>query len=293
MKYAISHKTTYLYSSSVLQSYHLLHLLPAKVPSQRIHQHRLTITPVPSARQDRVDYFGNPVTLLSLAQEHNRLVVLAESDIEVVNFFEGDLAASLDWRLIASGAALEGRADAKDISQFSASSWHGRRVDEIGAYAALSFPPGRPVLQGCEDFMQRVFENFTFDPSSTDVSTPVERVFSSRRGVCQDFAHLMISGLRSIGLPVRYVSGYILTHPPEGQPKLQGADASHAWISVWSPEFGWVDFDPTNNVIPRGEHLTFAYGRDYEDISPISGVLLGGGGHDVEVSVDVLRTDPA
>ncbi|MCB1528284.1 MAG: transglutaminase family protein [Hyphomicrobiaceae bacterium] len=291
MKYAISHETTYSYSSSVHQSYHLLHLMPAKVPSQRILQHRLTISPAPNARQDRVDFFGNPITLLSLAQEHNTLVVLAESEIEVVHYFQGDLAASLDWQLIASGAALAGREDAKDVWQFSASSRHGPRIQEIGAYAASSFPPGRPVLQGCDDLMRRIFDDFTFDPSSTDVSTPVEHVFSERRGVCQDFAHLMISGLRSLGLPARYVSGYILTHPPEGQPKLQGADASHAWVSVWSPDFGWVDFDPTNNVIPRGEHVTFAYGRDYDDISPISGVLLGGGGHDVEVAVDVLLTD--
>lgn len=292
MKYAISHKTTYSYGSSVHHSYHLLHLTPAEVPQQRILRHRLTITPAPGMREDRVDYFGNPVTLLAIDQEHDRLVVSAESEIEIASVFQGDLAASTDWQAIASGAALAGRTDAKDIVQYAAASRHGRRIRSIVDYAALSFPPGRPVLQGADDLMRRIYDDFTFDPSATDISTPVEHVFAARRGVCQDFAHLMISALRTLGLPARYVSGYILTHPPEGQIKLQGADASHAWISVWSPEFGWVDFDPTNNVVPSGEHVTIAYGRDYDDISPISGVLLGGGAHDVDVAVDVVLMDP-
>jgi transglutaminase-like putative cysteine protease len=139
--------------------------------------------------------------------------------------------------------------------------------------------------------MHRVFADFTFDPSATDVSTPVETVLTNKRGVCQDFAHLMIAALRSINLPARYVSGYLRTIPPEGQERLQGADASHAWISVWSPETGWIDFDPTNNVIPQGDHITIAYGRDYDDVSPISGVLLGGGAHSVDVAVDVIPQD--
>ena len=146
-------------------------------------------------------------------------------------------------------------------------------------------------MEGVLDLTRRIFEDFTFDPSATDVSTPVSTVLKQRRGVCQDFAHLQIAALRSLNLPARYVSGYIVTHPPEGQVKLQGADASHAWISVWAPQTGWVDFDPTNNIIPRGEHITIAYGRDYDDVSPISGVLLGGGAHSVGVAVDVLATE--
>ena len=291
MKYSISHKTTYSYGSSVHQSYHLLHLTPAEIGHQRILHHKLSIAPAPSMREDRLDYFGNPVTLLAIEEEHDRLVVSAESEIAIRRYFEGDFTSSLDWRLIASGAALTGQTGAKDIVQFAAPSRHGRRIRTLADYAASSFPPGRPVLAACEDLMQRIYEHVTFDPSATDVSTPVEHVFKERRGVCQDFAHLMISALRSLGLPARYVSGYILTHPPEGQPKLQGADASHAWVSVWSPELGWMEFDPTNNIVPRGEHIAIAYGRDYDDISPISGVLLGGGTHDVDVAVDVVLLD--
>ena len=175
----------------------------------------------------------------------------------------------------------------RPVQQYTAASRHGRRIEALRDYARTSFTDNAPVLAATHDLMRRIFEEFTFDPSATDVSTPVESVFKERRGVCQDFAHLMISALRSLGLPARYVSGYILTHPPPGQPRLQGADASHAWVSVWAPETGWVDFDPTNNVIPHGEHVTIAYGRDYDDVSPISGVLLGGGAHTVEVAVDV------
>lgn len=291
MRYAITHRTTYKYSFPVHQSYHLLHLTPAEVPSQRIVSHRLTVIPEPGMREDRLDYFGNPITILAVEEEHDALVVDAESEIAIKGWFAGDVNASTAWERLASGEAINS-VQARDVQQFVAASRHGRHIRVLADYAAGCFPAGRPVLAGAEALMQRIFQDFTFDPAATDVSTPVERVFEARRGVCQDFAHLMISALRSLGLPARYVSGYILTHPPEGQVKLQGADASHAWVSVWSPEHGWVDFDPTNNIIPNGEHVTIAYGRDYDDISPISGVLLGGGDHEVEVGVDVVLLKP-
>ena len=158
---------------------------------------------------------------------------------------------------------------------------------EIADYAARSFAPSRPVLDAAMDLVARIYSDFKFDPHATDVSTPVTQVFSERRGVCQDFAHLALACFRALRIPARYVSGYLHTHPPVGRPKLQGADASHAWVSVWSPEYGWVDFDPTNGILVRDEHVTVAIGRDYDDVSPISGVLRGGGEHSVTVGVDV------
>lgn len=287
MKYAIGHKTTYRYSSPVHQSYHLLHLSPRAVAHQHILKHRLLVSPAPELRNDGRDYFGNPFSVLNLEEDHTRLVVEALSEIDVDVAQPIDVAATSDWRVIAEGRSGGNARGGKEVLQFTASSRHGRRIRAAADFARPSFPEGKPVLAGTQDLMRRIFEEFAFDASATDVSTPVEVVLNNRRGVCQDFAHLMIAALRSINLPARYVSGYILTHPPAGQPRLQGADASHAWVSVWAPETGWVDFDPTNNVIPHGEHITIAYGRDYDDVCPISGVLLGGGAHSVEVAVDV------
>ncbi len=287
MKYGIRHKTTYRYSAPVHQSYHLLHLTPRAVAHQNVIRHRLAIHPAPSQRFDAIDYFGNPYSVLTSGRDHDILLIEAVADIEVRSQAPVDVSSTCDWSVLVSSGS--NAVPAKEVAQFSAASRHGPHSAAAAAFARLSFPPGRPVLEGAQDLMRRIFEEFTFDASATDVSTPIETVLMSKRGVCQDFAHLMIAALRSIGLPARYVSGYILTHPPEGQERLQGADASHAWVSVWAPETGWVDFDPTNNVIPHGEHITIAYGRDYDDVSPISGVLLGGGAHSVDVAVDVLH----
>jgi transglutaminase-like putative cysteine protease len=287
MRYSVHHRTTYTYAHRVFQSYHLFHLSPRSVPHQVIESHRLTIAPEPGLQWDGVDYFGNPFLVLNLEEEHDRLVVDSEAIIEVLDQPAPDLRATTPWDRIARREIDRAFLLDKDIWQYVPASSHGRHVLAIADYARASFPEGRPVLEAVSDLTRRIFTEFTFDPSATDISTPVEQVLERRRGVCQDFAHLQIAALRSLGLPARYVSGYILTHPPAGQPKLQGADASHAWISTWAPETGWVDFDPTNNVIPHGEHITVACGRDYDDVSPISGVLLGGGAHTVAVAVDV------
>jgi len=160
---------------------------------------------------------------------------------------------------------------------------------ELADYARESFKNGTPLLAGTKDLTRRIFTDFTYDPKATTVATPLEEVLMTRRGVCQDFAHLGIACLRSLGLPARYVSGYLRTRPPEGQPRLVGADASHAWFGVFNPGTGWVDFDPTNNVQPAEEHITVAYGRDFGDVSPVAGILTGGGKHNVKVSVDVAE----
>lgn len=287
MKYLVTHTTTYTYSSPVQLSYHLLHLSPCAVANQTIVSHKLTTLPAPESRIEGTDYFGNPYAILSLSKDHTELEVKAQSEIDVAAPEEIDLEASAKWDAVARGEWEPGAPQHKDVWQFAAASRHGRHLAEAADYARKSFPPGRAVLAGVRELTQRIFEDFKFDPTATDVSTPVEHVLEKRRGVCQDFAHLQIACLRSLNLPVRYVSGYILTHPPEGQERLQGADASHAWISVWAPETGWVDFDPTNDLIPHDEHVTIAIGRDFDDVCPISGVLLGGGSHSVAVAVDM------
>ena len=287
-RYRITHRTSYNYGAVVNQSFHVLRLSPRVVDHQTVLRNRLFTEPRFEIKSNHIDFFGNPFNLLQIESDHDLLMVTSESEIDVTPGLTVDLSATSDWRQLVDDRVLVGTGNNHvGVAQFAANSRHGRRLRQLADYARPSFPDGQPILQGARDLTRRIFEDFTFDPTATDVSTPVETVLELKRGVCQDFAHLQISALRSLGLPARYVSGYILTHPPEGQERLQGADASHAWVSVWAPETGWVDFDPTNNMIPHNEHITFAYGRDYDDVAPISGVLLGGGAHSVGVSVDV------
>lgn len=290
MKYIINHKTTYAYAIPVHQSYHLLHLAPREVAHQSVIRHRIMVDPAPGIQWSGLDYFGNPYSVLNMEVEHNQLVVRSESLIDVRVPPPINPARTTKWNAIAAREPSLSIGPHKDVWHFAAGSRHAHALPQLAAYARISFPDQRPIMEGVLDLTRRIFKDFKFDPSATDVSTPVATVLEQKRGVCQDFAHLQIAALRSLNLPARYVSGYIVTHPPEGQVKLQGADASHAWISAWSPETGWVDFDPTNNLIPKGEHITIAYGRDYDDVSPISGVLLGGGAHSVGVAVDVVAT---
>ncbi len=285
--YKISHRTEYVYGSPVIQSNHLLHLSPRVVASQRILSHELVIDPELTTRHDRVDYFGNPTTLISLEHEHTELSVHSLSKIEVQEAAQPDFLATTPWQDFPPGR----QALPAEVIQFVCPSRYAKASSLLFEFARPSFPNGMPMLEGARLLTQRIFEEFRFDNTATDVSTPVEQVLEQRSGVCQDFAHLQIAALRSVGLPARYVSGYILTHPPEGEEKLEGTDASHAWISVWAPETGWVDFDPTNNLVNSQEHIAIAYGRDFEDVSPISGVLLGGGNHTVSVAVDVRPQD--
>lgn len=288
MIFDVSHKTHYHYTWPVVQSQHLIHMSPRKVGRQTVRHHSLIVEPAPVMRYDRVDAFGNPVVILDIEVTHKELVLLARSSIETAAPAGLDLTASLPWDALDERLARPGQGLDLDVIQYRCASRLTTPSLDIADYAAQSFKPGRPVLEATEELNQRIYDDFTFDATATDISTPVLQVFKQRRGVCQDFAHLAIACLRALRIPVRYVSGYILTRPPPGQPRLQGADASHAWISVWSPEAGWVDFDPTNGLVVADEHITIAHGRDYDDVSPISGVLLGGGEHTVDVGVDVV-----
>jgi transglutaminase-like putative cysteine protease len=293
MIFEVSHRTHYRYSTPVAQSQHLVHMTPRAVTHQTTLRHNLIVEPAPAMRYDGVDGFGNPFVILDVEVPHKELVLHARSSIETHAPPAADFAATTSWdRLDEKMATPDGGCDL-DIIQYRCTTQLTGASLAIADYARGSFPQGRPVLDGAMDLTRRIFADFRFDPGATDVSTPVEKVFEQRRGVCQDFAHLALAALRALRVPSRYVSGYILTRPPPGQIKLAGADASHAWISVWSPETGWRDFDPTNGIAVSEEHITIAYGRDYNDVSPISGVLLGGGAHAVSVGVDVVILDAA
>ena len=287
MKLEVSHRTSYQYRSPVAQSQHVLHLRPRQTPQQKVAHHSLLIEPAPVSSVELTDHFGNSAVLLRIEDQHTEFVVHARSVIEASAAPLPDLTKSRPWDDGVDRA--EPREPLIDIGvrEFVCRSRHVPVSRDILEFARGSFSPNRPVLDAAMHLTRRIFEDFVFDPKATDVSTPVARVLEIKRGVCQDFAHLAIAALRSLGLPARYVSGYLMTRPPPGQPKLKGSDASHAWLSVWAPAFGWVDFDPTNGIVPSGEHITVAYGRDYEDISPISGVLLGGGDQTMAVAVDV------
>jgi transglutaminase-like putative cysteine protease len=287
MIYDVSHRTTYRYANPVLQSQHLVHLTPRSGARQTVHRHSLLIEPAPSSHVELEDYFGNSSAILTIEDEHSEFVIHARSTVEVQARELPILALSTAWEQVAHKALRGADALDVDVLQFVSASRHTRIVGEAIDYARPSFPPGRPILEAAMDLTQRIYAEFKFDPAATDISTPVSDILRERRGVCQDFAHLAITCLRAMGLPARYVSGYLLTYPLPGMEKLQGADASHAWISVWSPETGWVDFDPTNGIMPTDEHVTVAHGRDYDDVSPISGVLLGGSRQKIEIAVDV------
>jgi transglutaminase-like putative cysteine protease len=288
MIFEVSHRTHYRYATPVAQSQHLVHMTPRTVANQTTFRHNLMVEPAPAMRHEGVDSFGNPFAVLEVEVPHKELVLLARSAIETRAPSAVDLAKTTPWDRLDDRFGRQPNGLDLDVIQYRCSTRITGASQGIADYARASFGQGRAVLDGAMDLTQRIYADFRFDPGATDVSTPVEQVFAQRRGVCQDFAHLALAGLRALRVPARYVSGYILTHPPPGQPKLSGADASHAWISVWSPETGWRDFDPTNGIAVGEEHITIALGRDYNDVSPISGVLIGGGEHIVTVGVDVV-----
>jgi transglutaminase-like putative cysteine protease len=286
VRYQIVHATNYFYSEAVPLCQNEVHLKPRDTRRQQCLAHRLAIHPLPRHVEECRDYFGNLIHFFTIADRHSELSVAAHSEIELAAGEALALEESGPWERVR--AALLGLATTDlDVRQFVFDSPHVAISPRLAAYAATSFAPGRPWLEASLDLMGRIHREFAYDPTATNVSTPLETVLALKRGVCQDFAHLQIGCLRSLGLPARYVSGYLRTTPPPGQTRLIGADASHAWISAWCEEFGWVDFDPTNNVVPALGHLTVAWGRDYSDVCPIKGVFIGGGHHSVSVSVDV------
>jgi transglutaminase-like putative cysteine protease len=268
-------------------------LRPRATPSQTVQDSSISLSLEPATRLGREDYFANPCEWFSFDQPHTKLEVLAESKVTVTPAPMRASRDSLPWEAVRK--LLEEAADeeARDAVQFTFDSPLTAFESDVASYGAVSFPPGRPLLAGAMELMNRIHKDFRYDTTVTDVTTPVDRVYEIRAGVCQDLAHAGIAAMRAIGLPARYVSGYLLTQPPPGKPRLLGADASHAWFSVWAPPFGWVDLDPTNNLVVGDAHVTAAWGRDYSDVAPVSGIILGGHDHIVDVGVDVIPVEAA
>ncbi|MAB97411.1 MAG: transglutaminase [Pseudomonadaceae bacterium] len=295
-QYEILHDTHYRYSAPVSLAQQLAHLWPRECAWQICHGQALQVSPPPCQRIERQDVFGNPLTRMVFERPHDSLSVLARLHIEVLPRPVVHQQASPPWEQARAALGYSGQpfaGEALNALRYRFESPYVHLKQRFADYAADCFPPDRPLLLGVQALMEKIFSEFTFDAVATQVATPLIEVLEARRGVCQDFAHLMLACLRSIGLAARYVSGYLLTQPPPGQARLIGADASHAWVSVFCPKHGWVDFDPTNNVCPGLEHITLAWGRDFADVSPLHGVILGGGNHDPEVQVTVMPISAA
>lgn len=287
MTYEIVHRTLYEYTAPVSVSHHVARLEPRVTQTQSCGGFTLEIFPPPTLRQTRVDYFNNQLCFFSIQEVHQRLEIVTQSRVAVGTGEPPPAESPRPWEDVVRLFRDPVSPEVVEPYQFVFDSPQVRASFELADYARESFPKGVPLLVGARELTQRIFKDFKYDPKATTVATPLEEVVAKRRGVCQDFAHLGIACLRSLGLPARYVSGYLRTRPPEGKPRLVGADASHAWFGVFCPEAGWLDFDPTNNVQPGGEHITVAYGRDFGDVSPVAGIITGGGQHAVKVSVDV------
>ncbi|MBG7619175.1 transglutaminase family protein [Herbaspirillum sp. AP02] len=298
--YRIHHQTHYSYALPVRLSHQVLHLTPRELPWQQCLSHTVNVLPAPQLVRSYADNFGNIIKAFSLDVDHTSLDVQADSWVALTP--RGQPQESMAWDEAATLMAYHGgrvmTPGMLDASNFLFESSHVRIKREFIRYAADCFVPGMSVVEGVRALMMRIYAEFAFDPAATTVSTPVTEVFANRRGVCQDFAHLMLSCLRSIGLAARYVSGYLLTEPPPGQPRLIGADASHAWVSVYCPgaegaEGCWIDADPTNGIFPDTSHITLGWGRDFLDISPLRGVLIGGGRQTMQVAVTVMPGEEA
>lgn len=291
MRHHVRHITEYRYDDLVPLCHNVLHLRPRETERQVCLSSTITIAPDPESRRDRRDFYGNYVTWMSLQEPHQRLRIDARSEVDVRPFEPPELFRWPAWEDVVAQLRSRREPAFLDARQFTFDSPHVPRHADLAAFAAKSFVSGRSLWDATLDLTRTIYRDFKFDSGATMVGTPVLDVLRHRHGVCQDFAHLMIGGLRSLGIATRYVSGYLVTRPPPGKPRLVGADASHAWVSVFFPDFGWIDFDPTNGCVPSHEHITVGWARDYDDIAPVKGVILGGHGHSLSVSVDVEPID--
>lgn len=286
MIYRIFHKTTYAYKYPVSVGNHVACLTPRTVSHHRCTQHKLRIHPAAEITR-RADYFGNQLSFFNIEEPHSRLTVIARSEV-VMDANRNPLPdVSPRWEEIAERLPKDSDPALIDAYQFVFESPRIRPSAQLASYALKSFTAGRPFVEALLDLTKRIFTDFRFDSKATNVRTPTEEFFRNRSGVCQDFAHLEIACLRSLHLSARYVSGYLRTYSSPDRPRLFGSDASHAWISAYCPDIGWIDMDPTNNVAPSKDHITLGWGRDYGDVSPLRGLILGGRDHTLKVSVNV------
>jgi len=291
MVYNVSHRTTYRYSYPVSVGEHVACLKPRSFSRSRLVQNTLTIHPTPSTLTERVDYFGNILSFFTVEEPHKVLIVEAKSQVKIDRQAISATSLSRPWEESARSLAEDRSDEGLAAYQFQFASPRVRLNQEFASYALESFTPRRPMREALMELTARIYADFRFDSKATTVRTPHEEVFRKRQGVCQDFAHVEIACLRSINVAARYVSGYLRTYPPPGKPRMVGADASHAWISAYSRDEGWLDMDPTNNVAPTDGHVTLAWGRDYGDVSPLRGLILGGGGNALNVEVDIEPLD--
>ena len=287
-RFHVMHETRYGYRNPVTLSQLCLHMTPRNFLYQQTESHEVWLDPVQNRSIGGIDYFGNKTGNITITVPHQTLAVHAESTVALAQRpGKNGFAATSSWESLRDQLQQGADAALLDAWRYLYESPHVVCSHDLAQYARTSYTRGRPQLEAALELTQRIFDEFEFDSTATDISTPLAQVLKGRKGVCQDFAQLMIGCLRSIGLAARYVSGYILTHPPTGQARLIGADASHAWVSVFCPGFGWVDFDPTNRCLVQQQHITLGWGRDFSDVTPLRGVVLGGGKQKLEVRVTV------
>lgn len=286
MKYKLKHQTLYTYVNEVHNYQSILCLQPRSSAKQICRNFKIEIEPRPSKIYSRTDYFGNIQHYFSLHESHKSLKVTVSSEVEVLNS-----AVQLFNTISCEEARLKFQTDLQlknEVLQYQLPSQYISWDEDIVAFAASCLIPEVSLFEAVLDLIKKIYTDFQFKSGSTNVNTPLKTVLKERKGVCQDFSHLAIACLRSVGIPAKYVSGYIETIPPKGKPKLEGSDASHAWISVYIPDMGWCEFDPTNNMIPQQRHIVTAYGRDFADVSPLKGIIFSSGEHKVKVEVDVI-----
>ncbi len=281
--YRLHHATTYDYAEPVVIGTHFMHLLPRDRPGQFVREAQLDISPAPDNRRDEIDHFGNHTTSVSLTGGHKQFAVSLSATVEVSQPPPPPPEQTPRWEAIAAWGPQD-----PEVAEFCLPSKLAMPEGEIADYAAVSFLPGRKILEALLELNQRIFNEMNYKPGVTNNFTTALQILHTRTGVCQDYAHFMLACLRALGLPGRYVSGYLRTLPLPGQVKRRGADQSHAWVGAWlGPEIGWVDFDPTNNLLVSDEHVTLSWGRDFSDVSPLRGIILGGGRHMLHVGVDL------
>jgi transglutaminase-like putative cysteine protease len=292
MRYRVRHITEYTYGAPVSLCYNMAHLLPRDTRNQLCLHQKIQINPPPVYQNEGEDYFGNQTFYFSIQEAHKKLVIDVSTEFEIapINVLEWQIQSTITCGELRSLLSAPTTPELRMAKEYLLDSPQIRRSADLGAYAESTFADDKPLLQATLAFTHKIFTEFKFDPSTTTVATPLEHVLKQRSGVCQDFAHLAIGCLRSVGIPARYMSGYLETLPPPGQEKLVGADASHAWFAIFIPTLGWVEFDPTNDLMPNEQHLVTAWGRDYSDVTPLQGVIFeGGGSQQLAVSVDVRR----
>ena len=291
-RYRIEHDTRYTYATRVSTSQQMAYLRPRALPRQRVHRQELTVEPHPARWTRRTDYFGNAVDQFTLLQPHTELTVSAPSLVEILPAGAHPLPElSPPWEDARRPSPIERACRRRGVQYAFASPYIALDPEAASSRGPRLHRPAAPGRGRRPE--HRIYTEFRFDPDATTIRTPVRRVLTERRGVCQDFAHVQIACLRALGLSARYVSGYLLTTPPPGRPRLQGADASHAWLAVHCPHYGWVDLDPTNDLLPDQQHITLGWGRDYGDVSPLHGVILGGARHKLAVGASGVPLDPA